>query len=128
MPPRAADVEGWWLRPGYQAIVQVVDASELPVRSHQCGYAQAVQQRLRAFDHSHELADSLSEAMATLAANGAFARDFNPRKKVHETMRCIFRRPDDGGINGDRALDGLEFLDAMEMHRQRLVSATSSTS
>ncbi|RCI11745.1 hypothetical protein L249_7610 [Ophiocordyceps polyrhachis-furcata BCC 54312] len=125
MPPSAADLESWWLGPGLPSLVHLVDSSELPVNARQCGFAQAVQQRLRAFDHNHDVATSLADAMAVLGAETAFQHELSPRKKMHEAMRCIFRRPEDGGLDGERALEGLEFLDSMEMHRQRLVSATS---
>ncbi|KAF4589240.1 hypothetical protein GQ602_003129 [Ophiocordyceps camponoti-floridani] len=128
MPPCPADLEAWWLGPGLPSLVHLVDATELPVTPKQCGFPQAVQQRLRAFDNSQELVGSLADAMADLAAEKAFSHDFNPRKKMHEAMRCIFRRQEDGGIDSDRALEGLEYLDAMEMHRQRLLKATSIAS
>ncbi|RDA87602.1 hypothetical protein CP532_3965 [Ophiocordyceps camponoti-leonardi (nom. inval.)] len=126
MPPSAADLESWWLGPGLPSLIHLVDSSELAVSPRQCGFAQAVQQRLRAFDHNHEVANSLAHAMAVLGAERAFDQEFNPRKKMNEAMRCIFRRPEDGGLDGERALEGLEFLDSMEIHRQRLVSATSA--
>ncbi|RDA93054.1 hypothetical protein CP533_0701 [Ophiocordyceps camponoti-saundersi (nom. inval.)] len=126
MPPSATDLESWWLDPGLPSLIHLVDGSELSVSPRQCGFAQAVQQRLRAFDHNHEMANSLATAMGNLGNERAFDQEFNPRKKMHEAMRCIFRRPEDGGLVGERALEGLDFLDSMEMHRLRLVSATSA--
>ncbi|PHH89644.1 hypothetical protein CDD83_5604 [Cordyceps sp. RAO-2017] len=124
MPPCAADLEAWWLADGREALGQLVDAAELQVEPHECGFAQEVQRRLRAFDNNQQLEAALRSSMLDAAARDAFARGFNPRKKMNEAMRCIFLRPEDGGICHARALDGLEYLDGMETHRRRLVAAT----
>lgn len=124
MPPCAADVEQWWLVAGIDALSQLVDASDLQVKPRECGFAQVVHRKLRAFDNDAEIEAALSECMAEIAAKKAFSHDFNPRKKMHTAMRWIFQKPNAEGIDFSRAMDGLEYLDVMETHRQRLVAAT----
>ncbi|PNY23446.1 Uncharacterized protein TCAP_06621, partial [Tolypocladium capitatum] len=124
MPPCAADVEQWWLVVGMDALSRLVDASDLQVNPRECGFAQVVHRKLRAFDNDPGIKDALCECMAEIAAKKAFQDDFNPRRKMHTAMRCIFQKPNAEGIDFARAMDGLEHLDTMEMHRQRLVAAT----
>lgn len=55
---------------------------------------------------------------------GLEPRECNPRRKMHEAMCNIFRRPEDGALDASRALAGLEYLDMVELHRRRLLNAT----
>ncbi|POR35528.1 Uncharacterized protein TPAR_04232 [Tolypocladium paradoxum] len=125
MPPCAADVEQWWLVDGIDALSRLVDASDLRVKPQECGFAQVVHRKLRAFDNDPEIEDALCECMADISAKKAFPDEFNPRKKMHTAMRWIFRKPNSEGIDFSRAMDGLEYLDSMETHRRRLVAATT---
>ncbi|KJZ76809.1 hypothetical protein HIM_03686 [Hirsutella minnesotensis 3608] len=126
MPPRPADVEAWWLCHGSDALSRLVaktDTRPGDTRPGVSSFLLEIQRKLRVFDNSPELEHSLLSSMHNIASRRAWVNDFNPRSKLHETIRFIFLAPQDGGINAERALEGLDHLDEMELHRQNLVLA-----
>ncbi|KAJ6441135.1 cytochrome P450 312a1 [Purpureocillium lavendulum] len=126
MAPKPAHLEAWWLTTGLEPLSRLVDGSDIALRPSDVGYVQAIHRKLRAFDNDPALETSLRESMASIyRTEKAFpSGDFNPRRKMHEALGSVFRRIDEGGIKADRALDGLESLDVVEAHRQRLLAAT----
>lgn len=124
MPYCAADLEAWWLAHGRDALDKLVSPQGLGLEPRECGFAQAVQHRLRVFDNDHEIEKALRSSLNKMAAAKALKLEFNPRRKMHEATRTIFRKPEDGGVDHSRALEGLEYLDLMELHRRRLLAAT----
>ncbi|KAK7413187.1 hypothetical protein QQX98_007911 [Neonectria punicea] len=126
MPPFAAELEEWWLSCGYEELVRLVDPPEDALKPQECGFAQEVQRRLCAIDNNRALQAEINAAWPAIRAARGINFVANPRKHLKEASRSIFRRVEDGGMDHSRVLDGLSYLDAMEVHRLRLVKATRS--
>ncbi|KAM5345719.1 hypothetical protein ACJ41O_011580 [Fusarium nematophilum] len=124
MPPFAAELEEWWLDSGYEELTRLLDGNGNQVNPRQCGFAQHVQSRLLAFDNDRTLQARIQEEWPAIRAARGIDYEANPRKNLREAACNIFRRPEDGGINYARVMDGLGYLDAMEVHRLRLMEAT----
>lgn len=124
MPPCTIDLEDWWLSRRNQVSTFLLDPRHLGIKSEECGFSQAVQQRLRSFDNNQTMQAELRSRMLEISAQKAFDCGHSPRAGLHEATRLIFRRPDAGGVDFSRALHGLDCIDAMETHRLRVLSAT----
>ncbi|KAF4963749.1 hypothetical protein FZEAL_10918 [Fusarium zealandicum] len=124
MPPFAAELEEWWLRNGYEALVDLVDSHDDHISSRQCGFAQHMQRRLLAFDNDRTLQIKLEETWPGIRVSRNVNYQANPRKNLREAALNIFQSSEEGGINFVRVMDGLGYLDAMEIHRLRLMEAT----
>lgn len=124
MPPFATELEQWWLTFGLEALTRLVTLTDNDPKPHECGFAQALQRRLRSFDNSQAIRADILEKWPKIRAARGIDYDVNPRKHLREASHGIFRRLEDGGIDYARATDGLGFLDAMEVHRLRLHEAT----
>ncbi|KAF7562373.1 hypothetical protein G7046_g1732 [Stylonectria norvegica] len=126
MPPFAAELEEWWLSCGLASLTSLVDSNELDLIPQDCGFAQALQRILRNFDNDRTLQDDIQATWPAIRAARGIDYNANPRKRLKEASRSIFQRSEDGGIDASRVMDGLGYLDAMEIHRLRLVKATKA--
>ncbi|KAI8405461.1 hypothetical protein FOFC_14940 [Fusarium oxysporum] len=124
MPPYAAELETWWLGTGYEALKQLVNDESDDLNSRQCGFAQQMQTRLLAFDNDQTIQASLQTTWPAIRAARGVDYDANSRKNSKYIASNIFRKPKDGGIDFERAMDGLGYLDAIEIRRLRLLEAT----
>ncbi|KAF4994502.1 hypothetical protein FDECE_13100 [Fusarium decemcellulare] len=123
MPPAPAELEEWWLIDGYEVLVRLVDDNGGEIDPRQCGFAQDIRRKLLAFDNDHTLEAKIREGLSRIRATKTTSSETLPSKCLADLCRDIFRRPEDGGINHDRVMDGLGYLDAMEVHRLRLIEA-----
>lgn len=122
MPPYPIDLFYFWNEtPAAQRLLhELADKYSLGLNPKDCGYAQAIQSRLRSFDNNKEISDMIKEALPGLsAANHGIDYFSNPRKNLLETARSIFVDSNLGSVDFDRVMEGLTFLDVME--RQRIV-------
>ena len=124
MPLFAAELEKWWLSHGQDAIYRLVNPDEDGPRPHECGFAQAIQRRLRNFDNDKTIQDHLNSSWKSVLGSSSADYDVNPRKHLKDASRTIFRRLEDGGIDRSRAMEGLGYLDSMEIQRCQLIEAT----
>ncbi|CAM1509133.1 Fc.00g028720.m01.CDS01 [Cosmosporella sp. VM-42] len=124
MPPFAAELEEWWLSCGYEPLTRLVDSADSDPKPKECGFAQAIQRKLRNFDNDRVIRADIQATWPAIRAARGIDYEANPRKRLKEASRSIFKRPEDGGLNQLQAMDGLGYLDAMEVHRLRLVEAT----
>ncbi|EWG52899.1 hypothetical protein FVEG_11486 [Fusarium verticillioides 7600] len=124
MPPYPAELETWWLGIGYEALKQLVNGESDDLDSRQCGFAQQMQTRLLAFDNDQTIQASIQTAWPAIRAARGVDYDANSRKNSKYIASNIFRKPHDGGIDFERAMDGLGYLDAIEIRRLRLLEAT----
>ncbi|KAG5924427.1 hypothetical protein E4U42_004645 [Claviceps africana] len=128
MPSYLAALETQWLTTNFPHLLRLVDAADIGLTRLECGYDQAIQRKLRNFD---------SDQNRDMAAGGDDGRHClgrpvqaafpplrgNVRGKLAEVRR-IFRAPEEGGLWYEGAFRGLEVLEEVEVHRQRLVRAT----
>lgn len=124
MPPYPLELEEWWLTQGYDALCELVDLSRTKIKPRECGFAQAVQQRLRTFDNDRNIPKQLHSQLPAIRASKKIDYASNPRKNLRIALTSIFKSPEDRGIDYRRAIEGLGYLDAMEAHRRRLVATT----
>ncbi|KAG5809278.1 hypothetical protein H9Q74_005662 [Fusarium xylarioides] len=124
MPPYPAELETWWLGIGYEALKQLVNDESDDLNSRQCGFAQQMQTRLLAFDNDQTIQASLQTTWPAIRAARGVDYDANSRKNSKYIAYNIFRKPHDEGIDFERAMDGLGYLDAIEIRRLRLLEAT----
>ncbi|KAF7550407.1 hypothetical protein G7Z17_g5744 [Cylindrodendrum hubeiense] len=124
MPPFAPELEEWWLGSGYEALIQLVAPGDDAIDPQECGFAQHIQRRLCALDNDRALQADLEAAWPTIRIMRGINYVANPRKRLKEASTSIFRQVEDGGIDLSRVLEGLGYLDAMEVHRLRLMKAT----
>jgi hypothetical protein len=125
MPPYPDELEEWWLTGGRDALRRLIDVSEVGSKPREFGFSQAIQHRLRAFDTEREIHNELILRLPEIRASRQIDFSANPRKSMTEASQNIFKKPEDGGMDYSRALEGLGQLDAMEFHRRRLLAATS---
>ncbi|EMT73205.1 hypothetical protein FOC4_g10004570 [Fusarium odoratissimum] len=83
-----------------------------------------MQTRLLAFDNDQTIQASLQTTWPAIRAARGVDYDANSRKNSKYIASNIFRKPKDGGIDFERAMDGLGYLDAIEIRRLRLLEAT----
>ncbi|KPM38435.1 hypothetical protein AK830_g8137 [Neonectria ditissima] len=126
MPPFPTELEEWWLSCGYEELVHLVDPPDDALKPQECGFAQEVQRRLCALDNDRSLLAEINEAWPAIRVSRGVNFVANPRKHLKEASRSIFRLVEDGGMDQSRVLEGLSYLDAMEVHRLRLMKATRS--
>ncbi|KAM0345389.1 hypothetical protein ACHAPU_006552, partial [Fusarium lateritium] len=124
MPPYAAELETWWLGSGYEAIKHLVNGDIDDLNPRQCGFAQQLQTRLLAFDNDRTIQAQIRKAWPTIRAARGIDYDANTRKYAKCIASTIFRKPKDGSMNFNRVMDGLGYVDAMEIRRLRLIEAT----
>ncbi|GAO18435.1 hypothetical protein UVI_02042500 [Ustilaginoidea virens] len=113
-------MEGWWLGPGFDLLLELVNADHVHVARQDCRFLHAIQARLRAFDNSRDAFDRCAPPAAT--ASWASANS-NPRKKLRGALELIFKPADDGGLQQGQALEGLALLQEVEAHRLELIKA-----
>ncbi|KAH6997208.1 hypothetical protein EDB80DRAFT_585506 [Ilyonectria destructans] len=126
MPPFAPELEEWWLGRGYDALTRLVDPGDDALKPQECGFAQDVQRRLCALDNDRALQAEIKEAWPAIRAARGINYVANPRKQLKEASGTIFKPVEDGGMDQSRVLEGLGYLDAMEVHRLRFMKATRS--
>ena len=124
MPPYAADLEAWWLGSGYDAIKDLMDGTADDLNPQQCGFAQQMRRRLLSFDNDSSVRAQIIKDWPTIRITRGVDYDANTRKYAKYIASNIFRKPQNGGINFDLAMNGLGYLDAMEIRRLRLLKAT----
>ncbi|KAG8670133.1 hypothetical protein FPOAC2_09475 [Fusarium poae] len=123
MPPYAADLENWWLGSGYDFIKQLIDTVTDGLDPRQCGFAQEIKTQLLSFDSDPAIAEQIKKDWPAIHAARGVDYDANSRKYAKRVASTIFRRPENGGINFDLAMDGLGYLDAIEIRRLRILNA-----
>jgi hypothetical protein len=124
MPPYAAELETWWSGSGLEALTHLVNDDSDELNPRQCGFAQLLQTRLLTFDNDRTIQTQIQKAWPAIRATRGIDYDANTRKYAKYIASTIFRKPADGGIDFDRVMDGLGYLDAMEIRRLRLLMAT----
>ena len=124
MPPYPLELEAWWLTDGHRALQQLVDRNDIRISPSDCGYAQALQNRLMGFDKDRHLQFDLRESLPKIRLQKGIAFEQNPRKSLVLAAKLIFRSPEDGGMNHTRSMEGIGLVDAMETHRLRLLKYT----
>ncbi|WZH42467.1 uncharacterized protein QYS62_003463 [Fusarium acuminatum] len=124
MPPYAAELETWWSGSGLEALTHLVNDDSDELNPRQCGFAQLLQTRLLTFDNDRTIQTQIQKAWPAIRATRGIDYDANTRKYAKYIASTIFRKPTDGGIDFDRVMDGLGYLDAMEIRRLRLLMAT----
>ncbi|KAM0216127.1 hypothetical protein ACHAQD_008041 [Fusarium lateritium] len=127
MPPYAAELETWWSGSGLEALTHLVNDDTDELNPRQCGFAQQLQTRLLTFDNDRTIHTQIQKAWPAIRAARGVDYDANTRKYAKYIASTIFRKPDNGGIDFDRVMDGLGYLDAMEIRRLRLLAATRKT-
>ena len=124
MPPYAADLEAWWLDSGYDAIKDLIDGTADDLNPQQCGFAQQMRRRLLSFDNDSSVRAQIIKDWPTIRIARGVDYDANTRKYAKYIASTIFRKPQNGGIDFNLAMNGLGYLDAMEIRRLRLLKAT----
>lgn len=127
MPPYPIDLFYFWNEtPAAQVLLhELADKNSLGLNAKECGYAQAIQSRLRSFDNNKDVSDMIKEALPGLSeANHGIDFFSNPRKNLLETARFIFTDSSVGTVDFDRVMEGLTFLDIMERQRVVLTNET----
>jgi Fe-S-cluster formation regulator IscX/YfhJ len=125
MPPYAADLETWWSGSGHDLIKELMDAvTDLDPR--QCGFAQQIKWRLLSFDKDPTINAQIRRDWPAIRAARGIDYDANSRKYAKYIASTIFRKPEKGGIDFGLAMNGLGYLDAMEIRRLRLLKATNN--
>ncbi|KAG6005355.1 hypothetical protein E4U21_000206 [Claviceps maximensis] len=133
MPSYLSALETQWLTTSFPSLLRLVDTADIGLTRRERGFDQALQRKLRNFDFfdpglSPESGVTTENAQTTIETTLAAAITFPPlrgnvRGKLAE-VRQIFRAAEDGGLQYKRAFQGLETLEEVEVHRQRLVRAT----
>ncbi|RGP72680.1 hypothetical protein FLONG3_6688 [Fusarium longipes] len=126
MPPYAADLETWWLGSGYDAIKELMNNVTDELDPWQCGFAQQTKSRLFSFDNDAAIKAQIMKNWPAIRAARGIDYDANSRKYAKHIASTIFRKPEEGGIDFDLAMNGLGYLDAMEIRRLRLIKATNN--
>ncbi|KAF4967532.1 hypothetical protein FSARC_4917 [Fusarium sarcochroum] len=124
MPPYAAELETWWLGSGYETLIHLINYEDDDLSPRQCGFAQRMQRRLLTFDNNRVVHAQIQRAWPAIREARGVDYDANTRKYIKYISCNIFRKPKDGGIDYDRVMDGLGYLDAMEIRRLCLLEAT----
>ncbi|CAJ0555136.1 Ff.00g052010.m01.CDS01 [Fusarium sp. VM40] len=124
MPPYAAELETWWSGSGLEALTRLVNDDSDELNPRQCGFAQQLQTRLLTFDNDRAIQTQIQKAWPAIRTARGVDYDANTRKYAKYITSTIFRKPTDGGIDFNRVMDGLGYLDAMEIRRLRLLAAT----
>ncbi|KAM0555963.1 hypothetical protein ACHAPJ_005942 [Fusarium lateritium] len=124
MPPYAAELEAWWLESGYEALVRLINDEDDGLNSRQCGFAQQMQRRLLTFDNNRAIHAQIEQDWPAIREARGVDYHANTRKNIKYISCSIFRKSKDGGIDYDHVMDGLGYLDAMEIRRLRLLEAT----
>ncbi|KAI5456422.1 hypothetical protein BGZ63DRAFT_458208 [Mariannaea sp. PMI_226] len=123
MPPFAAELEAWWLGPGFEAIQHLIHPEQSATKPQECGFDQDIRCRLCAFDNDRSLQADLERAWPAIRAARGINYFANFRKNFKEASQNIFKRTEDGGMSLCRVMEGLGYLDAMELHRFQLLEA-----
>lgn len=126
MPPYAADLETWWLGSGHDAIKDLLNGVADDLNPRQCGFAQQLRTRLLLFDKNLDIQAQIKKEWPAIRAARGVDYDGNTRKYAKYITSTIFRKPQNGGIDFDLAMNGLGYLDAMEIRRLRLLEATNT--
>lgn len=120
MSSHLAELERRWLTTGFDHLLQLVDITDISLTRKDCGFDQYIQRKLRKFDGNNDIGPrGYFEPTPTTSS----PLRGNVRGKLGET-REIFRKPDNGGLQYQRAFRGLEVLEEVEIHRQHLLEDT----
>ncbi|KAG5915392.1 hypothetical protein E4U53_004490, partial [Claviceps sorghi] len=128
MPSYLAALETQWLTTNFPHLLRLVDATDISLNPRECGYDQAIQRKLRNFDSDPNRDIGAADDDGRHCLESLVQATFPPlrgnvRGKLAQARR-IFRAPEEGGLWYERAFRGLEVLEEVEVHRQRLVRAT----
>ncbi|OAA50518.1 hypothetical protein NOR_00968 [Metarhizium rileyi] len=115
------DLEKWWLSSGFDYLLDLVDVDSLGLGRQQVGFIQAIQRRLRTFDGLGSIYARICKDISPLTPSSPTA---SPRRWLSEATGKVFKRVEDGGLDHERAFEGLAMLEQVEIHRLRLVNAT----
>lgn len=127
MSPYPIDLFNFWnTKPEATALLDcLVDKKTLCIQSQQCGYAQAIQSRLRAFDGNKDVSALIKESLSSFGVMNSTVDYFsNPRRNLVHASKYIFTDQVTEDVAYDRAMEGLTYLDVMERQRILLVNET----
>lgn len=127
MPLFTAELAEFWRSDGLEYIADVLD-QDVPTKSSDCGFAHAIQGKLRSLDSNSDLHAALSRHLKRRRHDGKSIYD--PSKADILTKATgIFVPTQHGAHDYASALRGLDYLDAMEINRlQTLTAARANTS
>ncbi|KAJ4861739.1 hypothetical protein T069G_02693 [Trichoderma breve] len=124
MPLTPQEYLDWWLTTALDPLKELVDKEALGCGPQHVGFEQTVQKRQRGFDNDVDLREALRLHVKRLSSHQTPEASCNPRNKLRELTLNVFKKPEDGGLVPDRALDGLADLNSVELRRRRLVAET----
>lgn len=127
MPATPQQYLEWWLTTGLGALKELVDKETVGCSPQHVGFEAIIQRRQRGFDNDAKLLEALRQYVDRLASRQAPEASCNPRNKLRELSLNTFKRPEDGGLDLDRVLEGLADLNVVELRRRRLVADTPLT-
>lgn len=128
MPLTPQEYLEWWLTTGRDPLEELADKDTLGCGPQHVGFEQTVQRRLRAFDNDVDLKEALRLHVEQLASrHTSDSSSSNPRNKLRELTLTAFKKPEDGGLDPESAMEGISELNIMELRRRRLVAETPLT-
>ncbi|KAI9147664.1 hypothetical protein HJFPF1_12694 [Paramyrothecium foliicola] len=127
MPLYAPEIERWWLTSGVAALTNLLDTQTFGKKPGECGFSQVAQSKIRIFDNDRTLLAEFRASMPGLQAGQALNYAANPRRNLSLAALHVFRNPEEGGLNYSKVMEGLALIDAVEVHRVRVLAAAQST-
>lgn len=127
MPLTPQEYLEWWLTTGLDPLKELADKETLGCSPQQVGFEQTIQRRVRSFDNDVELREALRQHVERLCSHRASDLSCNPRNKLRELTLNVFKKPEDGGLDPGRVMEGLSELNVVELRRRRLVAETPLT-
>lgn len=124
MPPSPAELVDWWLSIGREALRALFEREENALGPKDVGFPQAIQSKLRAFDHDPKRQAQFRADWLQARESGAYEIEANTLPRLKQSIREIFKHLDHGGLDHERALEGLADIDAQEVHRLKVMGAT----
>ncbi|KAH8174973.1 hypothetical protein LIA77_06392 [Sarocladium implicatum] len=122
MPLFTAELAKWWLGEGGEYITELLDIT-VGEKPSECGFAQAVQRNLRAFDSDQHIHDALTRHLRRIQADDRCTYDVNLCDLLGKATNEIFVPNRNNATGHDSALLGLGYLDAKEINRLQLFRA-----
>ena len=126
MPTPIFQLHKWWSSTGFGHLVRLIDTDQVDLKPEHCGFHQAIQRQLCAFDTNRTLLDQLFDDIFDSVSVGTVSSVANTRRALNEVLWHVFRSPEDGGLLQRRALHGLENLEQVEIRRRHLFQAVQN--
>ncbi|KAK0382642.1 hypothetical protein NLU13_9948 [Sarocladium strictum] len=119
MPLFTAELSEFWLGEGQEYIRDVL-AEDLAERSSECGFPQAVQRKLRAFDSDVDIHDALSRHLSRVRDKDRSAYDPVLNNLLVKATDLFLKPSRLEALEYTTALLGLGYLDATEVYRLQM--------